>query len=50
MGTGGIKCHSTWLEMKIITTLHQMYLTSRSQNGSSTDLVIRMGFQSLILV
>lgn len=37
-------------EMKIITTSHQIYLTSRNQNGTSTDLVIRVGFQSLILV
>lgn len=36
-------------EMKIITS-HQIYLTSRNQKGTSTDLVIRVGFQSLILV
>lgn len=37
-------------EMKIITISHQIYLTSRNQKGTSTDLVIRVGFQSLILV
>lgn len=37
-------------EMKIITTSHPIYPTSRNQKGTSTDLVIRLGFQSLILV
>lgn len=37
-------------EMNIIATSHHIYMTSRNQNGYSTDLVIRMGFQSLILV
>ena len=37
-------------EMKVITTSHLTYLTSRNQNSTSIDLVIRMGFQSLILV
>ena len=37
-------------EMKVITTSHLTYLTSRKQNSTSIDLVKQMGFQSLILV
>lgn len=45
-----LKCHSAWSEMKSTPASHALCLPWRSRDGKPTDLVIRMGFQSLTLV